>query len=344
MTQPTIHAKTIFSPFEKFKNFTRPVGKLISQKIRSLFSLRPVRQSKASLPLKKHACQFKVHQLEIDLSGLDSNFVLLKLILKRLCKIPEIMHLCKSAFGGDPFKVVFAAQTDIFSEGECSFASKTIRIAKNQNLEQIISTLLFELCNAANPLLAHLSLSQFTSADEYAFAMENAEYRSYQHHLRLLSTILKYSEFVNTLEGVGANPFSFQIEILNGFRTFNEYWQAANTPTQNQPCSHSDFYRRHFKGFKQEPFISVQTDFSSLFISNEAKELFNAIKQNSAAFALLQQYQKPIVACLANNTNQHNLLKFKALNVNEQTCFIRKFCELKNQLMLQHSSKATLAY
>ncbi|MGE3320148.1 MAG: hypothetical protein AB7I18_12720 [Candidatus Berkiella sp.] len=343
MMHSAIGTKT--SLFEKLKIFAFPVGSVISQKMMALlarYTPSPIQTLSSSVG-KSH--QFTLNTLAMDLSGLGNKRVLFKVLLTRLFKTQQVLSLVTDAFEGSSFKVEFTSKTNIYSDGECSFASKTIRIAKEESLTHILSTFIFELCNASNPVLANMTLNQFSSADEYAIAMEHAEYLSYQQHIQLLSLLLKDSDFVNTLEGIGGNPGILQAEILNAFQSFEGYWQAANTLTQHITCTHSEYYRRHFQGFKNQPLIfSERCDLGSLFISNEAKELFKAISQNPQAWAILQQCQKPIVACLAKSTNKHNLQGFKGLNPSEQVCFIRKYVERKSHLTPMQGPKRSLAY
>lgn len=323
--------KTNPSLFERLKSFAVPIGNGIRKKLQSLLALNSP-NTKPHAPFTRRAYQFNT--LTINLAG-AGNPVLLRVALSRLFKTPAIIALVAKAFNGAPFKVEFVAQNDIYSEGECSFISKTIRIAKEQSLTHTLSTLIFELCNASNPALVNMELNQFSSANEYALALEQAEYLSYQKHISLLRMLLSSTEFVSTLEGVGANPAILQAQIHNAFQSFEEYWQGANTLATNKDCTHSDYYRRHFEKHKSKPLIfSDRSDLSSFFISKEAKELFKMIRQNPQAFAILQGYQKPIVACLANSTTKQNLEGFKALNSSEQVCFIRKYAERKSQPLL----------
>ncbi len=330
---------------EKITTFASPIGAKVREHINTLLQAASLQPKAPVRPTFSKAC-YSFKTLQTDLRPTGHKMVLLRLLLTKLFKIPQFEQLIQTAFRGKPFKVEFVPKDAIYSEGECNFVTKSIKIAADQSLSVIVSTLIFELCNASNQALSQISLNQFSSADDYALAMERAEYNTYQQHITLLKSLLLNNDFMITLDSVGENVSTLENEVRDAFKSFDEYWQGANT--EYHGYSHCEYYRRHYNDFiklnayfQKQPalvpgYLAAQSSTSLLalqFHSKEAKELFRTISLNANALAILEQYQLPIVACLAKCTTPSNLQGFKALNPAEQVLFMTTFAKRNNQLI-----------
>jgi len=338
--------------YETLTTLAWPIAAKIRESIHTLFQQASPKPKNPIRPTFAKT-QLSFNNLQTDLKPIGAKMVLLRLALSTLFKDSQISALISVAFNGKPFNVYFVPNETIYSEGECNFATQQIRIAKEQRLTTIISTLLFELCNASNQALAKIALNQFATADSYALAMEQAEYHSYQKHINLLSILVRNANFMSTLEGIGENVNDLAAERRDAYQSFDEYWQAANSQIGAKAFTHSEYYRRHYQDFtklnghfQKQPILvpgflatpKKTSILASQFHSNEAKTLYTAISANPQALALLEQYQLPIAACLAKNANQNNLRGFKALNTAEQVLFITQFAKRNNQLIETHTT------
>lgn len=331
---------------ERVTTLAWPISEKIRERINALMTAAyPEPKTPACSNFSKANYTFKT--LQTDLRPTGNKIVFLRLLFNSLFKIPQFEELISSSFSGKPFTVNFVANDTIYSEGECNFATKSIKIAADKNLSIILSTLIFELCNASNQALAAISLNQYSNADDYALAMERAEYDTYKKHIELLKILMQNDHFKSTLEGVGENLNNLNDEILSSFKNFDEYWQGANALQNGNNYSHCEYYRRHYNDFtklnghfQKQPtlvpgYLAKKNSHSlaSQFSSKEAKELFHTISLNANALAVLEQYQLPIVACLAKCTNQRNLQGFKKLNPAEQILFMTAFAKRNNQII-----------
>ena len=344
----------MFNTKKLFEKLTSawPIGAKIRERINALFT--KVYQQPAPVRPAFSQSHYSFNTLQTNLKPVGNKMVLLRVVLAKLFKNPLIEQLIQTAFAGKPFTVEFVPLDTLYSEGECNFDTKTIRIGKNQSLSVIVSTLIFELCNASNINLGKISINQFNSAESYALAMEKAEYLTYEQHVKLLKSLLLDNDFIGTLEGVGESSADLKNEICHAFKSFDEYWHGANTQQSAKDFTHSEYYRRHFEDFaklngyfRKQPmlvpgFHGEQKSTSILalqFHSKEAKELFATISMNPDALAILEQYQLPIVAYLAKCTNKSNLQAFQSLNPTEQTYFMTQFAKRKSQIIELQQSK-----
>jgi hypothetical protein len=351
----------MFNPknlFEKFTTLAWPIGEKIRERINALLAAaNPPPKAPLRETFSKANYSFKT--LQADLRPIGNKKVLLRLLLTKLFKDPQFEKLVLKAFEGKSFKVEFVPKGTLYSEGECNFATKSIKIATDQSLSVILSTLIFELCNASNQTLSKISLNQFSCADDYALAMERAEYVTYKQHIELMQSLLQNKDFISTLEGVGENVNTFNDEVRDAFKNFAEYWQGANIKQNGTDYSHCEYYRRHYNDFttlnghfQKQPILvpgyiskhSGTSVLASQFHSKDAKELFLAITMNANALAILEQYQLPIAACLAKCTNPTNLQNFKALNTAEQVLFMTSFAKRNHQMIEAPLKQNTYRY
>lgn len=336
--------------FDHVKRFAAP----ISQNIRDrMYAFMQATKDKPKPPQKPFfGTQYQFNTLHSDLRPIANKMVLLKVVFARLFKVPQVEKLVSTAFGGKSFTLSFVNRNELFSEGECNFAKNQINIHKNLSVSNTVSTLLYELCNANNSALKNVLVNQFNDEDDYALAIEKAEYLSYQNHISLLSTLINDHEFVSTLEGVGENIDVMRAEVNDAYQTFDEYWQGANKANDNGGISHCEYYRKYYRNLKSADPVEVQVQvpepvtpgFSTFkatpsctiddklavhFKSHEAKELLAEIGKNQQAIAMLKRIPSPIAACLAKNTTKRNLEGFKALNKAEQSAFISQYIQCK---------------
>lgn len=323
----------------KIELLTNPLLSKISNRFKSLFSFSYLAGNTASLA---EAYVFTFNTMTFHLSSDPTKARQLKSLLDTLCTIPTINTLIQHAFQGQNFQVVFADRTELFSEGECHYHRKIIRIAKNQTLYDTLSTLLFELCNAANMRLSRIFIKDYENADDYALAMEQAEFVTYQQHLRLLQLLQNNNEFTKQLSQVGENPISLSLEINNGYRSFAEYWEGANR-LHHKAYSHSEYYRRHFQQMRSSQAQLIQFsqsiqkqprgELAVVFSSHAARQLLATISSNQNVLTIFNRFQKSLATCLAENVTPHTLQRFKALNTASQAFFLQEYAKRYNPLL-----------
>lgn len=347
--------------FDRVKRFAAPISQTIRDRI-SIFM--QATQEKPKPPREPFIrTQLTFNNLQSDLSPIAHKMVLLKLVFSRLFKTPQIETLINRAFDGAPFTLSFVDSSKLYSQGECNFTQRQININKNLNLRNMVSTFLYELCNANNTKLKDTLTLHFNNEDDYALAIESAEFSSYQQHIALLSALLNDQDFVSTLEGVGENVDELLSEVNNAFQTFDEYWKDANQSNKDNDVSHSDYYRHYYrKHLCFQPakavtmpasapitpaFIATQNTNSQAtndilavhFKSTAAKEFFTEISKNQQAIAMLRRIPASITATLANNVTLRNLQGYKALNLREQAVFISQYAQRKMQTCLSAANK-----
>lgn len=342
---------------DKIELLTNPLLSKISNRFKNLFSFSYLANEARNFVWNATTVNSAVHQsytfktMTFNLSSDPTKARQLKSLLNKVCTIPAINALIQHAFQGENFQVVFADRTELFSEGECHYHRKTIRIAKDQTLYNVLSTLLFELCNAANMQLSKILIQDYKNADDYALAMERAEFVTYQQHLRLLQLLQNNPEFTTQLSRVGENPRNLSLEINNGYRSFAEYWEGANRLHQKS-YSHSEYYRRHYQQmrslnqifrerssqtllfqFAQSHQKQARDELAIVFSSHAARELLATISANPNVLTIFNRFQKPLATCLAENVTPHTLQRFKALNAASQAHFLQEYAKRYNPLL-----------
>lgn len=347
--------------FDRVKRFAAPISQTIRDRI-SIFM--QATQEKPKPPRQPFIrTQLTFNNLQSDLSPIAHKMVLLKLVFSRLFKTPQIETLINRAFDGAPFTLSFVDSSKLYSQGECNFTQRQININKNLNLRNIVSTFLYELCNANNTKLKDTLTSHFKNEDDYALAIERAEFSSYQQHIAVLAALLNDKDFVSTLEGVGENVDELRTEVKNAFQTFDEYWKDANQSNKLNDVTHSDYYRNYYRkhlssqpanvmtvptstpitpAFKATQNTNTQATNDILavhFQSTAAKEFFVEISKNQQAISMLRRIPAPIAATLANNVTPRNLQGYKALNLKEQAVFISQYAKCKMQTCLSASNR-----
>lgn len=346
---------------------TNPLFSKISNRFKRLFSFSYLAHEARNFVWNATTVSSTAHRpfifntMTFDLSSHPSKALQLKSLLERLCSIPAMKALIQHAFRGDNFQVVFADRTALFSEGECHYHRKSIRIAREQSTYDILSTLLFELCNAANNRLSEILIKDYQNADDYALAMERAEFITYQQHLRLLQLLANNQEFTRLLSQMGENPRKLNLEINNAYKSFAEYWEGANR-LHHKAYSHSEYYRRHYQQMNalnqyfyqassSSPALHPQFDYSrqtqphstlaKAFSSHTARELLETIKHNPNALSVFNRFQKPLATCLAKNVTAHSLQRFKTLNGASQTYFLQEYAKRYNPLLTNVATTPT---
>ncbi len=316
--------------FDKIDLLTNPLLSKISNRFKSLFSFSYLANATTVSTAVPQA--FTFNTMTFDLTSEPTKARQLKSLLDQLCTIPAIISLIQHAFQGENFQVVFADRTELFSEGECHYHRKSIRIAQDQNIYNILSTLLFELCNAANLRLSTILIQDYENADDYALAMEQAEYDTYQQHIGLLQLLQNSKDFTTQLSRVGEDPRNFSLEINNGYHSFAEYWEGANR-LQQKAYSHSEYYRRHYSSqtlltqFMNCRPKQPHAELAQVFSSNTARELLATISGSPNVLTVFNRYQKPLAACLAHHVTAHSLQRFKTLNVASQAYFLQEYAK-----------------
>lgn len=331
--------------FDKVISFAAPISQNIRERISAFMQATQEKPKPAPKPFLR--TQLSFNGMQADLRPVASKMVLLRMVLSKLFKIPQVEMLINRAFEGKPFTLSFVEHRDLFSEGECNFAKQQINIRKDLNLTNIVSTLVYELCNASNTELKNVLAKRYENEHDYAQAIESAEYLTYQNHISLLTTLLNDQEFISTLDGVGENIDELRSEVNDAYQTFEAYWQGANKANENNGISHSEYYRSHFRKVSARPNESVTArpsitpafslktnhdPLAVLFHGPEAKELYQEISKNQQAIAMLKRFPAPVAASLAKNTTKRNLQGFMALNTTEQVVFISQYmqCKMKN--------------
>lgn len=193
---------------------------------------------------------YKEGNLEINLATLNGKKYQFKEALRALTKIPEIAELISQAFNGKPFQVAFVSPEHLYSEGDCNYVTKTVRIANNLSIYQMLTTMVFELCNAVNTPLSRHYTTHFANADDYALAAERLEYQSHLLYIQLLTTLAAAQDFSLAFGHDAFNTRNrFQHEIDNTFRSFDHYWEIQNDKGK-KAYSHSEYYRIFFRQYQ----------------------------------------------------------------------------------------------
>ncbi|MGE3320149.1 MAG: hypothetical protein AB7I18_12725 [Candidatus Berkiella sp.] len=299
-----------------------------------------------NMSLLRSTLTFKT--LRACLSSLGNKQAYVHFILNELFKIPEIELLISQAFSGKSFSVVFTKDDTLYSSGHCDFTNKTIHIAKELSISNMLSTLLFELCNASNPILDNTLHNSYNDEDSFAFAIEQAEYLTYRKHIALLAILVNNPAFNNALGEIAEDSELFQNEIRTAYTSFDEYWQAANTAHSGKPYSHADFYRRQYQLIVRLPevygalasltpgFLAFKEEtndpLAKFFTSQPAQELLSIIRQNPQAHMILKVCSPATALNLAQKATPTNVQGFKALNAAEQVLFITEFVQRKMRL------------
>ncbi|HRE30479.1 MAG TPA: hypothetical protein PLD88_00760, partial [Candidatus Berkiella sp.] len=179
--------------------------------------------------------------------------------LSMLFERKPFANLVAEAFNGQPFIVQIVDPACLYSEGDCDYQTKTIRLANNLYLYTLIITLLFELCNAANTNLAKQSY----------VGCRNAEYLSYARYVNLLPTLRTYLDLISLVHKDGTDfTASIDHEIIGCYPSFAKYWSSVNE-THGKEYSHSEYYRRGFRCYQQllsgiaeyQPYVEPHVEF-----------------------------------------------------------------------------------
>ncbi|HRE30475.1 MAG TPA: hypothetical protein PLD88_00740, partial [Candidatus Berkiella sp.] len=158
--------------YERLRNFITPLQiqtNLYIHQLKALFS----KQGTDFLRSLYDSTQlFTFAHIQIDLTSIKNKQAHLHHAISILFDIPAIKTIATQVFNGQACKVLFVKNDQLFSEGDCNYQSRVIRIASNMSIYNILSTMLFEFCNAANTSLSIVSVKHYQSANDYALAME----------------------------------------------------------------------------------------------------------------------------------------------------------------------------
>lgn len=197
---------------------------------------------------------------EIDLSpdGLEKEKIIG--IFEVLFDIPEFIELVADATSEHPYQVKFVPGNRLYSHGECDYWNKIINISFHCETRLQITTIIFELCNAANKELRNYldssSLTLDSSENEYALAAEQYEFLSTKRYTELFRCIGKNPKLRQVLDDFFSDSSLFEEEVkYYDFITFNEYWNTANThdPQLTQwGYSHAEYYRLIYRNSRKK--------------------------------------------------------------------------------------------
>lgn len=192
-----------------------------------------------------------IGNLEINLAPLGDRKYQFKQALIAITNIPEIAELVSQAFNRQPFQVALVPSEHLYSEGECNYVTKTVRVANNLSIDKILTTMVFELCNAINTPLSRLYASDYRTADDFALASERLEYQSHLNYIRFLQKLVTVQDFFLTFghQGMGIRA-SIQQEIDHTFSSFDDYWEVQNDK-RDKAYSHSEYYRIFHRQYQQ---------------------------------------------------------------------------------------------
>lgn len=346
--------------FERLRHLISPLQaqtNLYFRQLKTLFSTPDTDTSAYdTIPL------FTFAHIKIDLSSIKNKQTQLHQLFSVLFEVPAIKTVAMQIFDGQPCKVIFVDSDILYSEGDCNYQSRIIRIASSMSIYNILSTMLFEFCNAANISLARISVKHYQTADDYALAMERAEYLTYHRHIHLLVNLQRQESFKRVLKTLGEDSNEIQREINRSYLSFAEYWRGVNK-ARAKGYSHSEYYRIHYRQLQQldhlfhkkdnktctssniivhQPVMITElyqnkplglNDLLPIFSSVTARDFLQAILENPAAFNILNRYQKPIAHYLAKHVTEKNLQKFKSLNLASQTYFLSQYVILNSHLI-----------
>ncbi|MCS5712156.1 hypothetical protein [Candidatus Berkiella aquae] len=306
---------------------------------------------------------FTFNTLQSDLTSLGETKYIFKRLFSALFETEEFSALVTEAFNGQRFNVQIVNPDYLYSEGDCCHYTKTIRLANNQSLYSFITTLIFELCNAANTNLATQTFAGSCNADDFAYNMEQAEYLSYERYTRLLPTLRSNLSLASLLWRHNIDfTATVNNEIVNSYASFDSYWNSVNE-NHGKEYSHSESYRRDFRYYQQlnhhltsmaEPHTSLETcpsidientftpgylaaiqpipdTIEQYFTSDAAKSFLLLLTQNPMASEILGLYQPAIAQSLARQFNEAKLLAFSKMNPATQTDFILRFAKANKQ-------------
>lgn len=179
--------------------------------------------------------------------------------LSILMNVPAFNDLFQHAVEHKPISIAFV------SEKEVPFGAKYIiednKIYLNENLKMLymIINFIFELSNAANPERHNLQYSRFDSADDYANAMEFAEYnttRKQQETLIAVASDERFKDLVSVILPQTVHSVDFVAsKIIEGAEltlqcTFEKYLQNNKKAPAHGKLSHYDNYKKEYEEFK----------------------------------------------------------------------------------------------
>lgn len=111
-----------------------------------------------------------------------------------------------------------------------------------EDLLQIIKLLVYELCNAANPLFLNLNMNDYGNAQDYAIAMEIAEYATYVKSYEILQAYLDdNAPYIDDLVEKGLTSNKVCNSIKEKIVSLEGYLRAANY------AQHTQIYRNLWK-------------------------------------------------------------------------------------------------
>lgn len=173
--------------------------------------------------------------------------------------------------------------------------SRTIDIEEG-DFKKVISTLIFELCNAKNPYFrmtsnATVQHKNYSDADSFAEAMELAEYHgTYVPAQQLLKAIFSNADTVALLRQHGFDLSDRALHALthDQFDSFEDYWKYTNdTASGKQVMSHTDAYREVFRKYQRK---------QARFAFNPSSTASFEDELEMAKFLSLEDDSQPLIA------------------------------------------------
>lgn len=189
-----------------------------------------------------------------------------KILIDLLPQLPELKRLIDEATQDGPITVDFVSRAqsitgghfsqkwDIDPYGNISNLRRFIKVVRERSFEKMLSTFVFELCNAKNPDFkinspTYIKPEDFINRDEYAFATEGAEYN--YTHLPAKQILRSMFTNENIIELFRQNGITFtKNELYNlrkdHFASFDDWWDHVNQVNSDCPIKHSDTYREQY--------------------------------------------------------------------------------------------------
>ncbi|MGD9592040.1 MAG: hypothetical protein AB7V32_05935, partial [Candidatus Berkiella sp.] len=130
---------------------------------------------------------------------------------------------------------VVPANTLLSSHAHWDQSSRTIRISANASASTQLLYLLFEMCNAANPLWAsRRNPLEFTSADAYADYEERIEFHSAKNCYDILNAIKQNSSLMTILaqNGITSSDINEALSEIPG-QSLDAYMKAVHDKAAN---------------------------------------------------------------------------------------------------------------
>ncbi len=216
-----------------------------------------------------------------------------------------------------------------------------------QNLQSsTFKSVLFELCNAANPLLqAHdrdKSVLLFPSTEDYVRASEFKEFKSHQRRAKLINAAIQHLHWPNE---DGLHEYSDQ--------EFERYYQEVSNvefPEYGEYKTHANYYRQGY----QLAFELIRNELPKLYQQCLTYPSFNMPAGVHISHEEIQSYKELVLQVLqvrdAVDLNQIDTKKLESLKVrdvarqiNDATNYYRRSIEYIEQyiaILKEHNNNA----